>query len=261
MAISSFGQLHILSKTKDVSSKMTVGKILIHAFFFSICVAGFLWQEGQISAIYFQYEVVTRISLTIPDKLDAPSFSACFRYSEITDFKRIDEEKRANLSWAASSGAEEILESLIISDVFKYSPNESDAIECCRYRTPGTFLFDRIVKRDKCLKAFEIKKFFFGNFMCYRYRFILSNRSYSYPELAYASRDSGLIYEVQPGEKFFPYKEAKFVVHTGTTYPAKSIALSPLMENIKWSSQLPDSRYTLTFYKLVKYKLPAPFVT
>ena len=182
--------------------------------------------------------------------IDAPAFSACFSYLEILDIGRFNEDNIFSQQQLKKTlnkeEIDEILASLLIKEIFKYSPNEtSELIDSCRFRTPGTYRFDRSIDAATCYKVFKIHKFFFGGLVCYRFMFTLSRRTFTHFELAFAPRDSALIFEVKPGERLARYKEAKIVVHSNNTYPAKSIALSPLMERIHWNDKNPQSKYTL----------------
>lgn len=230
----------------------------------------------------------------IPITVTAPGVTACFRYTDILDYKRINEElpKDDFSPWTLSlnrSRVRHYQKTLTIAQVFKYTPPISEALAGCRVRTPKSY---NLIEEGygTCSKMFRVQKFFVLEYMCYKYQLYLnqpeirplddadtdiegypvdsvddedidrtSDVDFTFLELTNTPAAPGLIFSVtyKPKTLFDNYKYSKFIVHRSTTFPYKAVGLSPVID--KANNTL--SERSLTYFRLKKRMLRSPFVT
>ena len=158
---------------------------------------------------------------------------------------------------------DQLQQKLTIEDVFNLTPDSSRSFDSCRVKIPKTYKIATGTNASACLEMFKIHKFFFVEYMCYRYEYILKPDSFLYEELANTPKLSGVMYEVTPGDAFKNYHYAKYVLHTGNVFPAKSVGLSPVMDRgDNWMNESVNSAtYFIIYFKLQKKRLPPPRTT
>ena len=74
--------------------KMEITKylgFLLKLSWFVICFSGNLYQIGQISDDFMQYQIVTTINVNFPDTFTAPAVSVCFFETDVVDWDKLEE--------------------------------------------------------------------------------------------------------------------------------------------------------------------------
>lgn len=169
---------------------------------------------------------------------------------------------------------------LSVADIFLLTPPIEDAINSCTFRTPNTFRITRISNNrnletkniESCLKYFSIKKFFFLEYICYKYVLIGKNNSkiFTFDEIANAPAGPGTVYEITPGGAFEEYKQTKIIAHTADMFPYETTSFAPVID--RDSDQLPSGRgvvqksspgakFILSYFTLREKRLESPFET
>lgn len=201
----------------------------------------------------------------MPILIRFPALSTCFKYAQILDYDRhikLDgiDLKRENISETQS----EILEQEItIKEIFALTPNISEASQSCRVKLPQRYEVRQGVNSSECSDLFDIKKFFFVEYICYRYQYIKMPNTFHFDELAYTPKLTGMIFEVTPGEKFKDYRSGKFVIHTENSFPVNAIGTAHSLNRPDrlTNETLSDLTYFLSYFKLEKTRLPPPMST
>lgn len=238
--------------------------------------------------------------MAVPTTLIAPGVTACFRYTDLLDFDRINSELKPNdkfspwtYSWSAGP-IRHYQKTLTIAQVFNYTPPVEEAVDGCRVRTPRSY---ELIESNYsyCSEIFRVKKFFVLEYICYKYQLFLDkvqveeeekqekdssqvpfpidptsdpeeddedktkNVNFTFLELTNTPAAPGLIFSISFSKesRFNMEKYSKFMVHTADTFPYKAVGLSPVID--KSGNSL--SERSLTYFKLTKKLLPAPFLT
>lgn len=93
---------------------------------FIVCSIGLIIQVNEISSNYFRYPTESKISITIHEKIDYPSSSACFRESDILQRDQIKKYLGFNLIKPVTDADwtmyQEQSENLTIEHYLKFSP-------------------------------------------------------------------------------------------------------------------------------------------
>lgn len=87
-----------------------------------------MYQIGQISNQFFQYEIVTTVNLNFPDIFTAPAMSVCFYEIEIVDWDKMEKFKPTikedlNISQLSDNEINEKLQSMLTGDKRKFQGN------------------------------------------------------------------------------------------------------------------------------------------
>lgn len=163
----------------------------------------------------------------------------------------------------SESEEDALQQTLTINQVFDLTPKNNESFGSCRVKIPQTYKLAEGTDSLACLKMFRVYKFFFVEYVCYRYEYTLKPDLFLFEELANTPKLSGVIYEITPGDMFNNYQNSKFVIHTGNVFPAKSVGLSPVMyRGDGWQNESVNSAtYFVIYFKLQKTRLPPPRTT
>ena len=162
--------------------------------------------------MYFEYDVSTTVSIDVPLELEVTDVSACYRYTDILLYEKYNRLNGTNYTYDMTENElDKLKQGLSIADIFNYTPNETSTFENCRIKKPQRYqIFE---STTECLELFKIHKYFFVEYMCYRYSYIGRPNMFLFEELANTPKLSGVMYEISPGKMFDKYQFAKFVVH------------------------------------------------
>ena len=175
--------------------------------------------------------------------------------------------------------------------MFNYTPDERLALGGCRVRTPNSY---KLIETgySECINLFRVQKFFVLEYICYKYQLFLekveieyensvesdlkavlppaegeddfeddktNDINFTFLELTNTPAAPGLIFSItfERGSAFEHYKYSKFMVHSANSFPYKAVGLSPVIDKSEGSL----SERSLTYFRLTKRMLPAPFMT
>lgn len=210
------------------------------------------------SGIYFAYQAVTRVSIGIDEILVPPSISACFRWVDLL-------ESFSSKTFASDNAEEEEVRRLgdqyTLTDIFDQTPSAFGAIGNCLMRKPGSYeVFEPTV--EECNHLFNISKFFILEYICYRFDYSASEDDFRYDELSNTVAWPTMIYSISLNESFNKFKSSKFVVHTGISFPFKSISYAPVIYRVLSNDSANFfKKYNINYFTLKQRRLPAPFKT
>ena len=202
--------------------------------------------------------------MEVPGELIVPAISACYRYTDIIIYDRLNERNGTSFKFnMTEEELDELKKMLTLKDIFEMTPNEEEAFTRCRSKVPQSYEVEHGNNSKECLAMFKVSKFFFVEFVCYRYEYQLKPDVYTFDELANTPKLSGVMYEITPGKLFDSYQFVKFISHTTNVYPAQAIGFAPLMyRGDKWqTAEVNAATYMVTSFKLTKVRLPPPRVT
>lgn len=111
--------------------------------FVAFCMTGCAYQLVELGKIYFEYRTVNELTIENPSVMMAPMISVCIVYVYILDIEKYNAENKANISndlrkltgFAKSLEVQRIQALFTLADIFKYTPNVTDFMDTCTYRS------------------------------------------------------------------------------------------------------------------------------
>ena len=228
------------------------------------CLIGLIWQTVEVSVLYFQYDVVTRVATDVPSYFPVPSLHSCIRYTDIVDFKKVNTALRTNWTFDPENwdAMLRMQRELTVRQIFDFTPGVESSINRCILKRPKSY---EVLYRpkDECFKIFNVTKYVALEYVCYKYDYRPSESdvnpvSVSLDTLAYTVKSPGEVYSIIPGKEFANFIVSKFLVTNPGKFPHVSIGLAPLLER---KNLLDFGSYTINFFSLTKNHLPAPYRT
>ena len=201
----------------------------------------------------------------MPEELEAPGFTACYRYSEILDYERINRETGLDLRYSNQDvDVRRQQQVLSLGNILKYTPSPNESIALCKVRFTKSYV---ILEKysNECLELFSVRKFFVLEYVCYQYNFKAAmNQLFLMEELTSSPAFPGRIFKIHPGKLFNRYRLSKFMVTNPNQYPYEAVKYTPVLDRYTEESDIPYvtlKRYTMTYYVLYVKRLPPPFET
>ena len=227
--------------------------------FVTLCVSGFGFQIWELGALYFRRDVHTETLIHIPQDLEPPATSICFRYTDILDYDRI--KKELNLSISRDTFLES-QSALTIAQIFEYSPAVEHFFAECRMRSPDDYTIDAMIGAH-CSQWFNVDKFYIQEYICYR---VVPSalRTFPYRKSAFAIYYPNAIYMLSINQTAFPMPRIiRPVLHEARGYPDTSVAYSrwARMERDIEKNKTRNYIFDVTYIRIGVYRLPAPYPT
>lgn len=217
--------------------------------------------EQMISRLYFAYEVTSSVFMRLPEEIEAPGLTTCYRFFEIMDFDRMNRETGSKLKHSIDDKRFWDYEKILtLGQILKYTPPVEKAIDRCRYRRPQSFTIEEKVGQD-CYQLFSVRKFFVLQYVCYQYEYVgVKDQLYAYEHLTSSPVAPGFMYKIYPGPLFHKYRLAKFMVTEPGLYPYQTVKFTPEVDR-GTDKGSPLHRNRLAYHELKQDRLPPPFVT
>ena len=130
-----------------------------------MCAIGLLYQIIQISTSYFAFDATTTVTMEMPNKVDIPALSVCWRYGDIIDldalrrknsdipvFDFTNDETIKNSGWTVQSMA-------TVRQVFDFNPSLENTFAECIIRYPQGYASKRF-NVSECRQKFTVIRFF-----------------------------------------------------------------------------------------------------
>ena len=130
-----------------------------------VCVIGLLYQIIEISTSYFAFDATTTVTMEMPNKVDIPALSVCWRYGDIIDldalrrknseipvFDFTNDETIKNSGWTVQSMA-------TVRQVYDFTPSLDNTFADCIIRVPQCYSAQRF-NVSECRKQFTVIQFF-----------------------------------------------------------------------------------------------------
>lgn len=100
-------------------------RITIKLFWLTLCTIGNVFQIAEISNQFFQYDIVSTVSVHFPDIFTAPAVSFCFNEIELVNFDKLQLlkpkiKKQLNLESASNEEVHDKLIKIIFREKIKY---------------------------------------------------------------------------------------------------------------------------------------------
>ena len=156
-------------------------KELFTVLFIVICFSGFLFQLQQVSQSYFRYQTISRLKVNVKDSETYSQIYFCARYAEVLDRSNYKEYK--GLRSVPPIELVDLIDemsNLTIRHIFKLTPQANETIKHCKLRIKDSYTITTMSSKE-CYDAFDVKKFYMQEFMCYAF----------FPKLL--TRSSGLL--------------------------------------------------------------------
>lgn len=215
--------------------------------------------QQEISILYFKYDVVTRVVTEIPSRVQMPALSACFRYSDVIDYERINSVKGTGYKLTLDPRSiRQLQHEITVLEIFNFTPDVLNILQACRTRHPNSYALDERYGKG-CNQLFNISKFFALEYVCYKIVYSDVQNEFSFLELSNTPSAPSQLMKIEFSDVAFKnYKYKKFMIHPLFEYPYKELEVSPVIDRSISSS---NYLYYLTYFTLVKQRLPPPFVT
>ena len=113
----------------------------LNVVYWLLCLLGFIWQIIEVSIIYFTFDVSTRVSSDVPISFKVPSLHACYRYVDVLNYSKLNQELKSNWSYSSYDGPaiRQLQHDLTIKNIYDFTPSEVDAIGSCRTKHPKSY--------------------------------------------------------------------------------------------------------------------------
>ncbi|KAI1286336.1 hypothetical protein HDE_11032 [Halotydeus destructor] len=231
------------------------------------CGLGCAIQMYAISHVYFLFETVVRLNLTIPGDLEAPDLSLCFRYTDLFDVELFNRRNPSSvpLRQVRSRELHRAMESRVtIRDIFDYTPDTETIIKTCLIRLPQKYGYREPLAKT-CNDQFRVTNFYVQEYICYKFEWLtVRNRTYQYRNVAYSLAYAGLFYELDFDRKIFAKAlHGKAIVHTAGTFPFSAILFAPsFSRKVNMSTgRAKYNRFYLSYTKVITTRQPPPYST
>ena len=145
---------------------------------------GLIVQVTDVTDRYLEYRTKTLIEMELPQRIQMPKLSVCFRSDGLLKRDAIQRAKNiivpeGSKNWTAFYLA---VEKLSAQDMFDYTPSPSEVLTsnetACHVRMPKRFSIKYpYSKAPECYQMLKIKKFIQRQFMCYKFSVKLKETS------------------------------------------------------------------------------------
>lgn len=176
-----------------------------------VCIAGNLYQVEQISHDFFQYQIVTTISVRFPDKFQVPAISFCASEAEVVNWNKLEAIKpdvKEKLN-ATSLSDEEIIRKIRLMSFFVKKDFQGIMFEGLDMKTRASvvYQFDELfgicslvgkdgatIKFGNCSDFFDITTFHLTYYVCHAFNFKTEEFSINYLDSNPAEVIPGFLY-------------------------------------------------------------------
>lgn len=242
---------------------------VLSIIFYIICFGGFIFQVSDLFNLYFKYQMITELTVAIPDELSLPDLNFCVRYIDIFEYERFTSKTGVKITFNphnVTTKRVQTAEITTISELFDYTPSVDDLFNDCVIKKPSSHQYVEKVGKD-CYTLFSVTKYYVQEYICYRFHLKpYANSTYYYNNLAYSLTHQGMIYAI--GLKltvFRPVNRFKAIISENGPkfFPTKSIAFAPdLLRNYNETTKLAQYSYFKASYGyLFNNLLPPPYPT
>ncbi|KAI1282012.1 hypothetical protein HDE_13211 [Halotydeus destructor] len=220
----------------DTMRRRGVKWYLVYAFLFAGLTLGLVYQLNDIITMYFRYETVTVLDISVPEEITAPALSMCFLFPEVIDSDNLSNRhvrihiKRQLTTHPLTLGD---FADVTLAEILEAAP-KPDFLKLCSIRYP--YSYSRIDKTEYC-DAFGVQRYFKQQFICYQISlFELSNTVYSFEYIQNALKSPGLFFELfMDKNRFNRTSVIQFTVHSADLKPRGTSAF-PVEGNRKSSA-------------------------
>ena len=230
-----------------------------------ICFAGLMWQLIEVSIEYFKYETSTGIRIHFPDEVTFPDISVCLRYTDILKFDELNKQTKRSYRFTVDDEVVRMYqENLTLSQIFTFTPSINDTLSSIVYRHKRSYKRYICHTDNECSTMFTIDKYYYLEYMCYRYTSNQMNSStVSYSTIAVTPSSPGTIFKFTFSRHFSRVSYMKIALHSANLYPFRSLRTTPVTR--RYYDRHSDSAKYNTFVsyqsKLTTHYLPSPYVT
>lgn len=260
--------MHLLTHHTRVSDASTVTghfaceQLTLHesegqmSIFILKCIS-LLWQVIALTALavlltwrccnYFTYPTTSKTFFNTPHELEIPDVSLCFSLqSLLTNSSRYFFQENDNKG---------IFLNKSIGQLFDASPSSDETLVSCAYRNrySNSLIFRN--STDCVNESFNVTKYRFHGYICYKYR--LSNKSepFSLFGIAYALHDPNVIYKLSLGYKMMGHKMCA-IIHQNE-FPTEERNLNQEILPSRSRSQI----FELSYVSITIHRLKPPYDT
>ena len=228
--------------------------------YYLICSIGLIYQSKLIIEIYLQYKVSSSIDIAFPSTITPGTASICTRYTDVLDFKRLNQE--SNRNWNNTLQPDVIRRyqhELTIEEVFKFTPSNDDIIERVVFKTVnGSLTTDS--KGSDPYRYIVISKYVYLEYICYMIS-LKARETWTFHNFAVTLVEPGLIFQVDFAESLATSRYLKFsFTNQHYDYPARSIMLSPVFYR-DLSGNIVENDFISSHYRMFTKRLPYPHET
>lgn len=223
-----------------------------------LCLGGTVWQLSSIGAEYFEYAVVSEVSLVKVYDVEPPAMSICLPYIEMIGRERLNVSPEDFRDLEKLS--EKVSENYTISQLFALTPDIESIILVCWIRRVQSYDI------DADLSKFLIKKYIRDSYVCYRFTHINQGKVgflYRSHHIQYGKKRGGLM-SVRLNKTFLVNLNIdRFIVflHPFDMYPHgdRDYALHLIAEENVFAEG--NTIWAISWTKVTQTLLPPPYST
>lgn len=243
----------------------SVYRRLLAFVYILICFAGLMWQLIEVSIEYFKYETSTGIRIHFPDEVTFPDISVCLRYTDILKFDELNKQTNRSYEFTVDDDRVRMYQqNLTLSQIFSFTPSVNDTLSSIVYRHKQSYKRYICHGNNECTRIFTIDKYYYLEYMCYRYTSNqMNSSSVSFSTIAVTPSSPGTIFKLTFNRMFSRVSYMKISLHSVHLYPFRSLRRTPVTRRY-YERQTDTAKYnTFVSYqsKLTTHYLPSPYVT
>ena len=242
-----------------------------NVFFFLCALSGLLYQEYQLSSVYFQYPISTKVDISIPDLLEAQAITLCIRYPDILDFDRLSRmrgregwsyKKIMNGDLASDNFVRFVQDNMTIGEIIEYTPNVNTVLTKAAFRRRNSYEVTYLDTPEKVYQHFYVKKYVYLEYVCYSInKTHVTEQMMPYVSVSMAPVWSSVISDFSFSHVLKRAEYLKLVIHV--TDPYQSLQVSPIIKRY-YNESDGQSKFSIfdTYQTMfVVTILPAPYET
>lgn len=228
------------------------------------CFGGLVTHVTVITMQYLEYDASNIIKLDIPKKMSPPALSICWRYADLLNVNKLNNDHGLNIQPVNFSDRArtltEIQRGITLRQIFDYTPSVNEVYSSVKIRKPESFVItnegEQVARR-----SFTIKKFYVQQHMCYRVEMNFTGK-YDYVEVSSAMAYPRVTYQF--GFNYEKFKNVQIlvpIIHRAGTWPRNDILFAPEMKRFDVGDSTVINQMVLTYRYIYNEKLEEPYPT
>ena len=222
-----------------------------------LCLIGLIFQIIMISSKYFEYKTNSRLRATFFTNIRVPNVIICFRYSDILDYRKLNEETGLNLN-RSERQVYLIMSQVTVGQILQYTPAETELLQSITYRINNSYRVYNL-KGSETKSLVKISKFYQQESICYSLQFNNSHRTIEFIKTANAPSSTGFLYHLKIGDAFNGSDVIQVSLSKGV-YEIDSIIYSPvffrLKNYVKRKESFTEAALTFAWYRIERLPIP-----
>ena len=203
-------------------------KILLYVF----CSIGFLYQSTQISVSYFEYFVMTKIQLIVPEQVIINDYAICVRYTDLITGNDFIDTPDFIFGFMNNHTLQQLFDSV---------PQSEELIDSCNIHRADSFLVISL-NRSECYEIFNVTRYIYREFLCYELHYKNDSEIFSHLQVSGSFLFAKTLYRIKFNDST-PLNNVRLLI-ASAYFPGDWIQYASLqMTNDVWTKRSANSTY------------------